>query len=107
QRARGNRAYRGATRGSAGRRRHNRPRPERTGLHRPGSRRRRRPPVRDEMMRSIHELRQRRSARRWQRWSEVDPLDDYARRAGFGVALAFALFFLLVILLVVGLVIAR
>jgi hypothetical protein len=57
--------------------------------------------------RLIDQLKQRRSARRWQRWSEVDPIDDYARRAGFGVALAFALFFLLVILLVVGLVIAR
>ena len=59
------------------------------------------------LARSATELKQRRSARRWQRWSEVDPIDDYARRARFGVALAFALFFLLVILLVVGLVIAR
>ena len=59
------------------------------------------------MTRILTELKQRRLARRWQHWSEVDPLDDYARRAGFGVALAFVFFLLLATLLVVGLVVAR
>ena len=59
------------------------------------------------MTRILSELKQRRLARRWQHWSEVDPLDDYARRAGFGVALAFVFFLLLATLLVVGLVVAR
>ena len=59
------------------------------------------------MTRILTELKQRRLARRWQHWSEVDPLDDYARRARFGAALAVAFFLLLVILVVVGLVLAR
>jgi hypothetical protein len=59
------------------------------------------------LARSAEALKQRRLGRRWQHWSEVDPLDDYARRAGFVVAIAFGLFFLLVALLVVGLVVAR
>jgi hypothetical protein len=57
--------------------------------------------------RIINELKQRRNARRWQRWSEVDPLDDWTRRAKLGVVLPFLFFFLLLALLVVGLVVAR
>ncbi len=59
------------------------------------------------MTRIIHELKQRRLGRRWQHWSEVDPVDDYARRAGVGVAIAFALFLLLAALVVVGFLVAR
>ena len=59
------------------------------------------------MTRIIHELKQRQLGRRWQHWSEVDPVDDYARRAGVGVAIAFALFLLLAALVVVGFLVAR
>jgi hypothetical protein len=55
----------------------------------------------------VHDLNERRRARRWQRWTEVEPLDDYARRFGIG-AMITALFFVAVIALVVlGLVVAR
>jgi len=57
--------------------------------------------------RIVNAFKDRRRGRRWQRWSEVDPLDDYARRAGIAVALGFALFLLLLALVVVGLVVAR
>jgi hypothetical protein len=57
--------------------------------------------------RILSDLRQRRNARRWQHWSEVDPLDDYVRRARFGIALVIGFFAVLVGLVVVGLVIAR
>jgi len=57
--------------------------------------------------RIINALRQRRLGRRWQHWSEVDPEDDYLRRAGIGTAVAAALFLLLAALVVVGFVIAR
>ena len=59
------------------------------------------------MTRILAELKQRRLGRRWQHWSEVDPMDDYGRRARIGVALAFAFFLLLAALVVVGLVVAR
>jgi len=59
------------------------------------------------LARSAHELKQRRLARRWQHWSEVDPLDDYERRARIGVAFAFVFFLILVCLFVVGLVVSR
>ena len=59
------------------------------------------------MSRIVSALKDRRLGRRWQRWSEVDPLDDYARRAGIAVALGFALFLLLLALVVVGFVVAR
>jgi hypothetical protein len=59
------------------------------------------------LARSADELKQRRLARRYQHWSEVDPLDDYARRAGYGLAIALGLFLLLAALVVVGLVFAR
>jgi hypothetical protein len=55
----------------------------------------------------VQDLRERRRARRWQRWTEVDPLDDYARRFGIGAAAAFVLFAVVIALVVVGLVVAR
>ena len=55
----------------------------------------------------VQTLRERRSARRWQRWTEVDPLDDYARRFGIAAAAVMALFLLVIALVVVGLVVAR
>jgi hypothetical protein len=55
----------------------------------------------------LERLKQRRLGRRWQHWSEVDPVDDYLRWARFGVAAAFVLFLLVAVLVVVGLVVAR
>src|SRR5439155_11153921 len=100
RRAGGNRADHAGSPGGPDRRCRDRPRPERARLHRPRPWRRRRPPLRDEVTRILSELKQRRLARRWQNWSAVDPLDDYARRARFGAALAVAFFLLLVILVV-------
>jgi hypothetical protein len=51
-------------------------------------------------------LRQRRLARRYQRWTEVEPLDDYARWAGLGTAVVVGIFLLVVALVVVALVFA-
>jgi hypothetical protein len=59
------------------------------------------------MSRGVHEFRERRRARRWQRWTEVEPLDDYARRVGLGAALAGVLFVGVIVLVIVGLVVAR
>jgi hypothetical protein len=58
-------------------------------------------------MRVVQDLRERRRARRWQRWTEVEPLDDYARTFGVGAAAALALFVALIVLVVVGLLVAR
>jgi hypothetical protein len=55
----------------------------------------------------VQAFRERRLARRWQRWTEVEPLDDYARRFGIGAVAAFVLFVLVIVLVVVGLVVAR
>jgi hypothetical protein len=55
----------------------------------------------------VENLRQRRLGRRYQRWTEVEPEDDYARWAGIGTAVAIALFLLVGALIVVGLVFAR
>jgi hypothetical protein len=55
----------------------------------------------------IQDFRQRRLARRYQHWTEHEPEDDFARRAGLGVAVAIGLFLLLAALVVVGLVVAR
>jgi hypothetical protein len=55
----------------------------------------------------VQNLRERRRARRWQRWTEVEPLDDYAQRFGIGAAAALALFVVVIALVVVGLVVAR
>jgi hypothetical protein len=55
----------------------------------------------------VRELKLRRLGRRYQRWSEVEPEDDYARRSGLGAAFAAGLFVLVVALVVVGFVVAR
>jgi hypothetical protein len=55
----------------------------------------------------VHDLRERRRARRWQRWTEVEPLDDYARWFGIGAVATFVLFVVVIALVVVGLVVAR
>jgi hypothetical protein len=55
----------------------------------------------------VEQLRQRRLGRRYQRWTEVEPEDDYARWAGLGAAVAVGLFLLVAALVVVGLVLAR
>jgi hypothetical protein len=55
----------------------------------------------------VQDLRERRRARRWQRWTEVDPLDDFARAFGIGAAAALVFFVLIIGLVVVGLVVAR
>jgi hypothetical protein len=52
-------------------------------------------------------IRQRRLGRRYQRWTEVEPEEDYARWAGVGTAVAVTLFVLVIALVVVGLVFAR
>jgi hypothetical protein len=58
-------------------------------------------------VRVIDDLLTRRRARRWQRWTEVDPEEDYARRTGIGTAIAGAFFVLVIAVIVVGLVFAR
>jgi hypothetical protein len=55
----------------------------------------------------VENMRQRRLGRRYQRWSEVDPEEDYARWAGAGMVAVLGLFLLVVALVVVGLVVAR
>jgi hypothetical protein len=55
----------------------------------------------------VEQLRQRRLGRRYQRWTEVEPEDEYARWAGLGAAVAITLFVLVIALVVVGLVFAR
>ena len=55
----------------------------------------------------VEQLRQRRLGRRYQRWTEVEPEEDYARWAGIGTAVAVGLFSLVILLVVVGLVLAR
>jgi hypothetical protein len=55
----------------------------------------------------LDDLKRRRDARRWQRWSENDPLDDFGRRATVVARIAVALFLAVILLVVVGLVIAR
>ena len=52
-------------------------------------------------------IRQRRLGRRYQRWSEVEPEDDYARWSGLGTAIAAGFFVLVAALVVVGLLFAR
>jgi hypothetical protein len=58
-------------------------------------------------VRVIDNLLTRRRARRWQRWTEVDAQEDYARRAGVGTVIAVAFFLLVIAVIVVGLVLAR
>ena len=53
------------------------------------------------------ELCTRRRARRWQRWTEVDPEADYAGRAGIGTAIGIAFLGLVFGMIIVGLVFLR
>jgi hypothetical protein len=57
-------------------------------------------------MRAVGEYRRRRQARRWQRWSEVEPEDDFVRRAGVVTTIFIVLMLLLLVLIVVGVVLA-
>jgi hypothetical protein len=52
------------------------------------------------------DLHRRRQARRWQRWTEVAPEDDFARRAGIVTAIAVTLMLFVFILIVLGVVLA-
>jgi hypothetical protein len=57
-------------------------------------------------MGAISDYRRRREAKRWQRWTEVEPEEDFARRAGI-FTMIFVVFMLLVlVLIVVGVVLA-
>jgi hypothetical protein len=58
-------------------------------------------------VRVLDDLLTRRRARRWQRWTEIEPEEDYVRRAGIGTAIAFAFFVLVIAVIVIGLVLAR
>jgi hypothetical protein len=57
-------------------------------------------------MGAIGDYRRRREAKRWQRWTEVDPEEDFARRAGIFTMIFVVFMLLLVVLVVVGLVLA-
>jgi hypothetical protein len=52
----------------------------------------------------MEQYRQRRLGRRYQRWTEVEPEDDWARWAGIVAAVAVTLFVLVAALVVLGLV---
>jgi hypothetical protein len=57
-------------------------------------------------MGALSDYRRRREAKRWQRWTEVEPEEDFARRAGI-FTMIFVVFMLLVlVLIVVGVVLA-
>jgi hypothetical protein len=48
----------------------------------------------------------RRRARRWQRWTEVAPEDDFLRRAAFVTRIFVVIMAVLLVLIVVGVVLA-
>ena len=54
----------------------------------------------------LSQVRNRHQARRWQRWTEVAPEDDFARRAGILTAIAVAFMLILLAAIVVGLILA-
>jgi hypothetical protein len=58
-------------------------------------------------VRVIDDLLTRRRARRWQRWTEIEPEEDYGRRARIGTAIAGAFFALVIAVIVIGLVFSR
>jgi len=58
-------------------------------------------------VRLIDDLLTRRRARRWQRWAEIEPKEDYLRRAGIGTAIAGAFFLLVIAVIVIGLLLSR
>jgi len=55
----------------------------------------------------VEQLVTRRRARRWQRWTEVEPEADYVRRAGIVAAIGAVLMFGLFVAIVIGLVFLR
>ena len=55
----------------------------------------------------LDDLRRRRDARRWQRWSENDPLDELGHRAGVVAKVAVGLFVAVIVLVVIGFLVAR
>jgi len=55
----------------------------------------------------VGELINRRRARRWQRWSETEPEQDYLRWARVGTIVATAFFVLLFGAIIIGLVFLR
>ena len=55
----------------------------------------------------VGDLSRRRGARRWQRWTEVEPEEDLHRRAGIVTAIFIVFFVLLIAVIVIGLVAAR
>ena len=57
-------------------------------------------------MGAISDYRRRRAARRWQRWTEVEPEEDFARRAGIFTMIFVVFMLLLIVLVVVGVVLA-
>ena len=48
------------------------------------------------MSRIVESVKQRRAARRWQRWSENDPLEELGERARWGVVVVLVLVVLFV-----------
>jgi hypothetical protein len=57
-------------------------------------------------MRAVGEYRRRRQARRWQRWTEVEPEDDFVRRASIITSIFIVLMLGLFVLIIVGVVLA-
>jgi hypothetical protein len=57
-------------------------------------------------MGAISDYRRRREAKRWQRWTEVEPEEDFARRAGIFTMIFVVFMLLVVVLIVVGVVLA-
>jgi hypothetical protein len=57
-------------------------------------------------MGAIGDYRRRREAKRWQRRTEVEPEEDFARRAGIFTMIFVVFMLLVVVLVVVGLVLA-
>jgi hypothetical protein len=57
-------------------------------------------------MGAISDYRRRREAKRWQRWTEVEPEEDFARRAGIFTMIFVVFMVLVLVLIVVGVVLA-
>jgi hypothetical protein len=55
---------------------------------------------------AISDHRKRREAKRWQHWTEVEPKEDFARRAGIFTMIFVVFMLLLLVLIVVGVVLA-
>ena len=57
-------------------------------------------------MGAISDYRRRREAKRWQHWTEVEPEEDFARRAGIFTMIFVVFMLLLLVLIVFGVVLA-